>query len=440
MATTLDRLVTQIRACRVCVDSPAGAALAQSRARSCACSRTARLAVVGAGARARGCMHRAYLSAIPQVSGCAAGWASERGRVTTMCAASRSSPWGSAIRARMPTAATSSARAPNAPIAWRAAPARGSCRRSSLMLLVGGYAQRWHLAGGWRRARYGNSRELGGADPQNTAGRPRYLPMPHPSWRNNGWFRNTWFEARLRPRLRAEVRRATRLRARGRRCIKTGSRWQLDDFGGGCKPTPARTRFSEHFSKAGHGGYAWSEMDREDPGGFCRWTVRGRWPRSARRSGCRRRRAGGASRSSRRPASSSAAWRCSTRTRSTPASPSSCRSRPTAQPGVAREIPRRGRGLSRGRRVLPHVGRRRLPAARRRAGHRGLRRVLQEAHLAHRDRQGVSAFAMEQIKYTTALPLQFARGRMRAWPPRDQTARKSVESARADERRQRRAP
>jgi uracil-DNA glycosylase len=36
---------------------------------------------------------------------------------------------------------------------------------------------------------------------------PRILPLPHPSWRNNGWLKkNPWFEAELLPTLRREVR------------------------------------------------------------------------------------------------------------------------------------------------------------------------------------------------------------------------------------------
>ncbi len=39
------------------------------------------------------------------------------------------------------------------------------------------------------------------------SGRPRYLPLPHPSWRNNAWLKaRPWFEEELVPRLRAEVR------------------------------------------------------------------------------------------------------------------------------------------------------------------------------------------------------------------------------------------
>jgi uracil-DNA glycosylase len=40
---------------------------------------------------------------------------------------------------------------------------------------------------------------------------PVIVPLPHPSWRNNGWIRkNQWFEAELLSVLRAEI--AQRLR------------------------------------------------------------------------------------------------------------------------------------------------------------------------------------------------------------------------------------
>jgi uracil-DNA glycosylase len=68
-----------------------------------------------------------------------------------------------------------------------------------LVLLIGAYAQRWHL----------------GADAECTLSEtvrrwrdygPRYLPLPHPSWRNNGWLeRHPWFEKRLVPDLRRRV-------------------------------------------------------------------------------------------------------------------------------------------------------------------------------------------------------------------------------------------
>jgi uracil-DNA glycosylase len=35
---------------------------------------------------------------------------------------------------------------------------------------------------------------------------PRFIPLPHPSWRNTGWLkRNPWFDAELLPELRKRV-------------------------------------------------------------------------------------------------------------------------------------------------------------------------------------------------------------------------------------------
>jgi uracil-DNA glycosylase len=75
-----------------------------------------------------------------------------------------------------------------------------------LILLIGQYAQAWHLGeeakegltatvGRWREILTGERR-------------PALLPLPHPSWRNNGWLKShPWFEAELVPRLREEVAR-----------------------------------------------------------------------------------------------------------------------------------------------------------------------------------------------------------------------------------------
>ncbi|WP_099827380.1 uracil-DNA glycosylase family protein [Oceaniglobus indicus] len=65
-----------------------------------------------------------------------------------------------------------------------------------LTLLIGGYAQKWHLGpgrvadhvAGWR------------------AHAPTIFPLPHPSWRNTAWIRkNPYFEADLLPALRARI-------------------------------------------------------------------------------------------------------------------------------------------------------------------------------------------------------------------------------------------
>ena len=71
-----------------------------------------------------------------------------------------------------------------------------------LMLVIGAYAQRYHL-GARARKTVGETvrawREYG----------PRYIPLPHPSWRNNAWLKkNPWFEKELLPALRTRVARA----------------------------------------------------------------------------------------------------------------------------------------------------------------------------------------------------------------------------------------
>lgn len=75
-----------------------------------------------------------------------------------------------------------------------------------LVLVIGRYAQSWHLgpkAGANLSATVADWRTILAA-PR----RPRLLPLPHPSWRNNAWLkRNPWFEAELLPVLRAEVAR-----------------------------------------------------------------------------------------------------------------------------------------------------------------------------------------------------------------------------------------
>lgn len=88
---------------------------------------------------------------------------------------------------------------------WRA-PLFAQLPNIRLLLLIGGYAQRWHLGAANAKAGVNATmlrwREFHAAD----AG-VMLLPLPHPSWRNSGWLqRNPWFESELLPVLRAEVR------------------------------------------------------------------------------------------------------------------------------------------------------------------------------------------------------------------------------------------
>ncbi|MEP3298363.1 MAG: uracil-DNA glycosylase family protein [Pseudoruegeria sp.] len=69
-----------------------------------------------------------------------------------------------------------------------------------LTILVGAYAQKYHLGLGHRKSVTDTV-----ADWKSYA--PGCFPLPHPSWRNTGWIRkNPWFEIELIPVLRRTVR------------------------------------------------------------------------------------------------------------------------------------------------------------------------------------------------------------------------------------------
>ncbi|MFY0617540.1 uracil-DNA glycosylase family protein [Shimia sp.] len=69
-----------------------------------------------------------------------------------------------------------------------------------LTLVIGGYAQKWHLG-----------TKVGVTDTV-AAWRdfaPNVFPLPHPSWRNTAWLKkNPWFEAQLLPSLQTRIKEA----------------------------------------------------------------------------------------------------------------------------------------------------------------------------------------------------------------------------------------
>src|SRR5262245_36467333 len=68
-----------------------------------------------------------------------------------------------------------------------------------LTLLVGSYAQRYHL-GAAVKPTLGETLRAWRAYPHDV------MPLPHPSWRNSAWLkRNPWFDAELVPELRRRV-------------------------------------------------------------------------------------------------------------------------------------------------------------------------------------------------------------------------------------------
>jgi len=79
---------------------------------------------------------------------------------------------------------------------WRA-PIVKALKQVNLTLLIGGYAQKWHL----------ETKEGVTETVRNWRSHlPNAIPLPHPSWRNTGWLKkNVWFEADLLPMLRQRV-------------------------------------------------------------------------------------------------------------------------------------------------------------------------------------------------------------------------------------------
>ena len=75
-----------------------------------------------------------------------------------------------------------------------------------LMLLVGQYAHAWHLGAERKRSLTETVSEWRSyADSADAIVR---IPLPHPSWRNNGWLKkNPWFAEQVLPFLKSEIQR-----------------------------------------------------------------------------------------------------------------------------------------------------------------------------------------------------------------------------------------
>jgi uracil-DNA glycosylase len=88
---------------------------------------------------------------------------------------------------------------PECAAAWRAQ-LMARLTNVKLVLVIGQYAQDWHLAG--RQKPSVTETVLAWRDYW-----PAALPLPHPSPRNNAWLkRNPWFSEQVLPRLRRRVR------------------------------------------------------------------------------------------------------------------------------------------------------------------------------------------------------------------------------------------
>ncbi|WP_425408468.1 uracil-DNA glycosylase family protein [Hyphococcus sp.] len=196
MPENLQRLVSNIRACRLCVETPAGDPLPHEPRPVLQVSGAARLAIFSqapgnlvnksgrpftdpSGDRLRAWLgvsdeefYDAARIAIIPMGFCFPGYDGKGGDLPPRkeCAPQ----WRSRLMAAAPNVETA--------------------------ILVGAYAQKWHLGTGAEKTLTQNVKNW-----RKFA--PEYFPTPHPSWRNNGWLKkNSWFEAELLPVLRKRVR------------------------------------------------------------------------------------------------------------------------------------------------------------------------------------------------------------------------------------------
>ncbi len=197
----LSALLCDIRACRVCRDTPRGAALpheprpvlrVSETARICICSQAPGTRVHASGAPftdPSGDRLRAWMGVTPEEF-------YDTRRIAIV-------PMGFCFPGLNAKGGDLPPRAECAP-AWRQ-PLFAALPRFELILLVGHHAQRWHLGS---KVKASLTETVANWRDYARGGTPRYLPMPHPSWRNNGWLKqNPWYEAELVPFLRCEVTR-----------------------------------------------------------------------------------------------------------------------------------------------------------------------------------------------------------------------------------------
>ena len=77
-----------------------------------------------------------------------------------------------------------------------------------LIIPVGKYAHMYHMGVSRDTSISEIIQNWWSESKQNSGSKKRFLPLPHPSWRNSGWLKkNPWFELDVLPKLRSEVTR-----------------------------------------------------------------------------------------------------------------------------------------------------------------------------------------------------------------------------------------
>ena len=201
-AASLSALLKQVRACRLCVEAPHGDPLPHAPRPVLVAERSARICIIG---QAPGTRVHASGRPFTDPSG---------DRLRDWLDVSSDQFYDSTLFCIIPMGFCF----PGQNERGADLPPRSECAvqwheklfallpQIELFLLVGFYAQRFHLGKKCRKTlteTVADWREYAKCDDQ-----PLRLPLPHPSWRNNGWLRkNDFFERDILPFLRAEVQK-----------------------------------------------------------------------------------------------------------------------------------------------------------------------------------------------------------------------------------------
>jgi uracil-DNA glycosylase len=198
----LGRLGRQIRACRICIDSPQGAPLPHLPRPVLRESATARICI---SSQAPGV--RVHASGVPFTD-------PSGDRLRAWLGLGHEQFYDQSRIAIVPMGFCFPGQDP----AGGDLPPRPECARTwherlfaampqlELILAVGSHAQRWHLGAAAGRSMTDTVRSW--RTRLESPIRPRRVPLPHPSWRNNAWLTaNPWFERELLPALRRELER-----------------------------------------------------------------------------------------------------------------------------------------------------------------------------------------------------------------------------------------
>ncbi len=187
-------LLADIRACRYCVDTPRGAALAHEPRPVLQGSPSARLAIFSQAPGMR--VHESGRPFTDASGERLRDWLGIGEEIFYDASKVAIVPMGFCFPGYDAKGGDKPPRAECAPL-WRRRVLAG-LPNIRTAVLVGAYAQRWHLGT--------KSAPLTATVTRWRDFAPGYFPTPHPSWRNNGWLRkHPWFETELLPALRREV-------------------------------------------------------------------------------------------------------------------------------------------------------------------------------------------------------------------------------------------